>query len=72
MELGRGASPSEARYQARPTAPAAALQIELAVDGLYELDFEQTLSMGRGALESARALSDGALIAAAAILYFLR
>ena len=50
----------------RSTAPAAALQIELAVDGLYELDFEQTLSMGRGALESARALGDGALVAAAA------
>jgi DNA-binding NarL/FixJ family response regulator/tetratricopeptide (TPR) repeat protein len=50
----------------RSTAPAAALQIELAVDGLYELDFEQTLAMGRGALESARALGDRALVAAAA------
>ena len=29
------------------TAAAAALQIELAVDGLYELDFEQTVEMGR-------------------------
>ena len=34
----------------RSTAAAAALQIELAVDGLYELDFEQTAEMGRGAL----------------------
>ena len=33
----------------------AALQVELAVDGLYTLDFEQTLTMGGGALESARA-----------------
>ena len=49
----------------RSTAAAAALQIELAVDGLYEHDFEQTLVMGRGALESARALGDQALIAAA-------
>ena len=30
----------------RTTAEAAALQIELAVDGLYELDFEQTLTDG--------------------------
>ena len=34
----------------RRRAAAAALQIELAVDGLYELDFEQTREMGRGAL----------------------
>ena len=33
------------------TAESAALQIELAVDGLYELDFEQTLTMGAGALD---------------------
>ena len=50
----------------RRRAAAAALQIELAVDGLYELDFEQTLAMGRGALETARALGDRPLIAAAA------
>ena len=38
----------------------AALQIELAVDGLYTLDFEQTLEMGRGALETrARARRPG-------------
>ncbi len=48
------------------TPEAAALQIELAVDGLYELDFEQTLTMGRTALETARALGDRALHAAAA------
>jgi signal transduction histidine kinase len=50
----------------RSTPAAAALQIELAVDGLYELDFERTLSMGHGALAAARATGDHALIAAAA------
>jgi DNA-binding CsgD family transcriptional regulator len=50
----------------RSTAAAAALQIELAVDGLYVLDFEQSVAMGRGALELARALADRPLIAAAA------
>ncbi|HYI99994.1 MAG TPA: AAA family ATPase [Thermoleophilaceae bacterium] len=50
----------------RDTAEAAALQIELAVDGLYELDFNQTLAMGRGALETARELGDRALVASAA------
>jgi DNA-binding NarL/FixJ family response regulator/tetratricopeptide (TPR) repeat protein len=50
----------------RDTAEAAVLQIELAVDGLYELDFDQTLEMGRGALQTARRLGDRPLIAAAA------
>ena len=50
----------------RSTAAAAALQIELAVDGLYELDFEQTAEMGRGALATARGVGDPALVAAAA------
>ncbi|HYN51892.1 MAG TPA: AAA family ATPase, partial [Thermoleophilaceae bacterium] len=50
----------------RSTPAAAALQIELAVDGLYRLDFEQTLTMGRGALETARAIGDRPLLAAAA------
>jgi DNA-binding NarL/FixJ family response regulator/tetratricopeptide (TPR) repeat protein len=50
----------------RFTAAAAALQIELTVDGLYQLDFEQTGEMGREALESARAVGDRALVAAAA------
>jgi DNA-binding NarL/FixJ family response regulator len=45
---------------------AAIVQVELAVDGMYELDFEQTLTMGLGALEIAHRLGDGALIAAAA------
>jgi DNA-binding CsgD family transcriptional regulator/tetratricopeptide (TPR) repeat protein len=45
---------------------AAALQIELGVDGLYRLDFAQTLTMGRGALETARGVGEHALIAAAA------
>ena len=50
----------------RSTPAAAALQIELAVDGLYELDFEQTVSMGHGALAASRATGDRVLIAAAA------
>jgi DNA-binding NarL/FixJ family response regulator/tetratricopeptide (TPR) repeat protein len=50
----------------RSTQSAAALQIELSVDGLYELDFDQTLEMGRSALETARSAGDGALVAAAA------
>ena len=50
----------------RSTPAAAALQIELTVDGLYELDFEQTVSMGHGALVASRATGDRALIAAAA------
>ncbi|HEX5980371.1 MAG TPA: BREX system ATP-binding domain-containing protein [Thermoleophilaceae bacterium] len=50
----------------RSSAVAAALQIELCIDGFYTLDHEQTVSMGRGALETARALGDRALIGAAA------
>ena len=49
----------------RSTPAAAALQIELSIDGLYERDFEQTLAMGRGARDTAHALGDEALIAAA-------
>ena len=36
------------------------------MDGLYELDFERTVSMGRGALLASRATGDRVLIAAAA------
>jgi DNA-binding CsgD family transcriptional regulator/tetratricopeptide (TPR) repeat protein len=50
----------------RGTAETAALQIELAVDGFYERNEEQTLTMGRAALETARELGDDVLIAAAA------
>jgi DNA-binding CsgD family transcriptional regulator/tetratricopeptide (TPR) repeat protein len=50
----------------RTSAVAAALQIELSIDGFYSLDNEQTVSMGRGALETARELGDRALIGAAA------
>ena len=50
----------------RSTPAAAALQLELTVDGLYELDFEQTVSMGHGALVASRATGDRVLIAAAA------
>ena len=50
----------------RSSAVAAALQIELSVDGFYEFDSEQTLAMGRGALETSRTIGDHALIAAAA------
>ncbi|HVQ59671.1 MAG TPA: AAA family ATPase [Solirubrobacterales bacterium] len=48
------------------SAEAVALQVELAVDGLYTLDFEQTLTMGGGALEGARRLEDASLRALAA------
>ena len=48
------------------TAEAAALQIELAVDGLYGLDYQQTRDRGLAALKTARALGDRPLIAAAA------
>lgn len=50
----------------RSTPAAAALQLELAVDGLYELDFEQTVTMGHGALTASRATGDSVLVAAAA------
>jgi signal transduction histidine kinase/tetratricopeptide (TPR) repeat protein len=50
----------------RSTPAAAALQIELAVDGLYELDFEQSVEMGRGALEASRETGDRVLTATAA------
>jgi DNA-binding CsgD family transcriptional regulator/tetratricopeptide (TPR) repeat protein len=49
------------------TAPeAAALQVELAMDGLYENDFAQISAMGQAALDGARGLGDRGLIAAAA------
>ncbi len=48
------------------TPESVALQIELAIDGLYTLDYEQTLTMGAGALETARQLGDEALTATAA------
>ncbi len=48
------------------TLASVALQLELAVDGLYHLDFERTVEIGRGALDAARATGDRALIAAAA------
>jgi ATP/maltotriose-dependent transcriptional regulator MalT len=48
------------------TPEGAALQIELAVDGLYENDFQQTFEMGSAALDTARALGDRGLIASAA------
>ncbi len=48
------------------SAEAAALGIELAIDGLYALDTEQALDMGGRALETARELRDPVLIAAAA------
>ncbi len=50
----------------RSSAAATSLQIETAVDGLYALDYGKTIAMGTGALESATALGDRALIAAAA------
>jgi ATP/maltotriose-dependent transcriptional regulator MalT len=50
----------------RSSSVAAALQIELSIDGFYTLDHGQTVFMGRGALETARSLGDRALIGAAA------
>jgi DNA-binding NarL/FixJ family response regulator len=50
----------------RSTAEAAAIQIELAVDGLYVHDFDQAVEAGERALETARALGNEGLIAAAA------
>jgi DNA-binding NarL/FixJ family response regulator len=49
----------------RSTREAATLEIELAVDGLYELDFAQAVEMGRRALETARTVGDPSLVAAA-------
>ncbi len=48
------------------TTAAAVLQIELAVDGLYVLDFDQAVERGRGALQTARAVGNRPLVAAAA------
>jgi DNA-binding NarL/FixJ family response regulator len=50
----------------RATPEAAALQVELAADGLHEFDFAQALAVGREALDRARTLSDGPLVAMAA------
>ena len=50
----------------RSSAVAAALQIELSIDGFYGLNHQQTVGMGRGALDTARTLGDRALIGAAA------
>ena len=44
---------------------AVSLQIELSTDGFYTMDLDQILERGRGALETARAVGDTALIAAA-------
>jgi DNA-binding NarL/FixJ family response regulator len=49
----------------RSTAASAALQVELAIDGMYELDFEQVLTHAEGALETARAVGTPRLIAVA-------
>jgi DNA-binding CsgD family transcriptional regulator len=46
-------------------AAAAGLQIELAVDGMYTMNFQQTLSMGRSALDIAREAGDATLLAGA-------
>jgi DNA-binding CsgD family transcriptional regulator/tetratricopeptide (TPR) repeat protein len=48
------------------TSEAATVEIELAVDALYELDFDQAIGMGTEALATARPVGDRALIAAAA------
>ena len=49
------------------TAPeAVALQVELAIDGLYENDFKQISAMGHAALDAARGFGNRGLIAVAA------
>ncbi len=53
------------------SAEAAVVQIELAVDGMYQLDFAQTIAMGEGALLLAQGSGDAALIAAAAAVLAL-
>ncbi len=50
----------------RDTPQAAALQIELAVDSLYEMDHPQAVAMARDALSTARRLDDRGLVMAAA------
>lgn len=50
---------------ARGGAAAAALAVELAIDGLYALDFDQARSMGEQALTAAKAIGDEPLIATA-------
>ena len=50
----------------RATADAAVLEIELAVDGLYEQDFGQAVEMGRRALTTAQEVGERALVASAA------
>ena len=50
----------------RSGAAAAALQVELAVDGLYEMDLDGAVQRGRDALGTARAVGDRALHALAA------
>ena len=53
------------------TREAAALQVELVVDALYENDFEQSSAMGLAALETATALGDRPLRASAAAVLAL-
>jgi ATP/maltotriose-dependent transcriptional regulator MalT len=48
------------------TPEAAALQIELGLDGMYRLDFDQAIEVGRAALDASRAVGNGGLVAAAA------
>ncbi|MET0684100.1 MAG: LuxR C-terminal-related transcriptional regulator, partial [Solirubrobacteraceae bacterium] len=55
----------------RSAPAAAALQLELAVDGLYTLDLDRTIAMGREALAAARATGGRALTAAAAAVLCL-
>ena len=70
--LGRHANASRRLIRARDQlaernpAEAATLEIELAHNALYEMDFERNFEMGGMALERARKLGDKALIARAA------
>ena len=55
----------------RSTAEAAVLEIELTIDGLYELAFVEATEVGRQASETARAVGDPALIASASAVLCL-
>jgi DNA-binding NarL/FixJ family response regulator len=59
------------RFTDRDSLEAAVLQVELAVDGLYSLDFERTRAMGGASLELSERLGDRPLIASAAAVLAL-
>ena len=70
-EAHRRLSRAWADLRDRASAEAAGLEIELAVDGLYERDFEQAVEMGRQALATAEVVGDQALTGSAAAVLCL-